>query len=194
LPPGHYPKSGLSCYANPMEVRPILVFVGLLASATALAQAYRWVDDEGVTHYSDVPTEGAEEVQLSEYSRNTGARLYRERAPSSAAAEPAADDQPFSYESLSISSPGPEETLWNIDGVLNVSVAVSPGLQSGHQLRVYYNGQQRLVTGTSFQIEEVYRGVHNLQAEVIDATGRLMIRSETNRFYVQQNSVIMGGR
>jgi len=59
---------------------------------------------------------------------------------------------------------------------------------------VYYNGQQRLVSGTSFQIEEVFRGVHNLQAEVIDATGRLMIRSETNRFYVQQNSVIMGGR
>ena len=177
-----------------MEIRPILVFVGLLASATVLAQAYRWVDEDGITHYSDVPTEGAEEVQLSEYSRNTGARLYRERAPSSAEAEQAADDQPFRYESLSISSPGPEETLWNIEGVLNVSVAVSPGLQSGHQLRVYYNGQQRLVSGTSFQIEEVFRGVHNLQAEVIDATGRLMIRSETNRFYVQQNSVIMGGR
>ena len=177
-----------------MEMRPILVFVGLLASATVLAQAYRWVDEDGITHYSDVPTEGSEEVQLSEYSRNTGARLYRERAPSSAEAEQAADDQPFRYESLSISSPGPEETLWNIEGVLNVSVAVSPGLQSGHQLRVYYNGQQRLVSGTSFQIEEVFRGVHNLQAEVIDATGRLMIRSETNRFYVQQNSVIMGGR
>ncbi len=177
-----------------MEIRPILLFVGLLASAAVLAQAYRWVDEDGVIHYSDVPTEGAEEVQLSEYSRNTGARLYRERAPSSAEAEEPADDQPFRYQSLSISSPGAEETLWNIDGVLNVSVAVSPGLQSGHQLRVYYNGQARLENGTSFQIEEVYRGVHNLQAEVIDATGRLMIRSETNRFYVQQNSVIMGGR
>ena len=177
-----------------METRPILLLVGLLASATVLAQAYRWVDEDGVVHYSDVPTEGAEEIQLSEYSRNTGARLYRERAPSTAAAEEPADDQPFRYASLSISSPGPEETLWNIDGVLNVSVVVSPGLQSGHQLRVYYNGQQRLVTGTSFQIEEVYRGVHNLQAEVIDATGRLMIRSEANRFYVQQNSLILGGR
>lgn len=177
-----------------METRPILVFVGLLASATALAQAYKWVDEDGVIHYSDVPTEGAEEVQLSEYSRNTGARLYRERAPSADPAEEPAADEPFRYESISIASPAAEETLWNIDGVLNVSVALSPGLQSGHRLRVYYNGQQRLVNGTSFQIEEVYRGVHNLQAEVIDATGRLMIRSQPNRFYVQQNSVIMGGR
>jgi len=177
-----------------METRPILVLFGLLAAASAFSQAYRWVDEDGVTHYSDVPTEGAEEVQLSEYSRNTGARLYRERAPSAAAAQEPATDQPFKYQSITISSPAPEETLWNIDGVLNVSVALSPGLQNGHQLRVYYNGQQRLVTGTSFQIEEVYRGVHNLQAEVIDATGRLMIRSQPNRFYVQQNSVIMGGR
>jgi hypothetical protein len=177
-----------------METRPIVVLFGLLATASAVGQAYKWVDEDGVTHYSDVPTEGAEEVQLSDYSRNTGARLYRERAPSTAAADEPASDEPFRYESISISSPAAEETLWNIDGVLNVTVALSPGLQSGHQLRVYYNGQQRLVSGTSFQIEEVYRGVHNLQAEVIDATGRLMIRSQPNRFYVQQNSVIMGGR
>ena len=177
-----------------METRPILLFVGLLASAAALAQAYRWVDEDGVIHYSDVPMEGAEEVQLSEYSRNTGARLYRERAPSAtSAAEPAADE-PFRYESISIASPASEETLWNIEGELNVSVALSPGLQSGHQLRVYYDGEQRIVSGTSFQIEEVYRGAHNLQAEVIDSTGRLMIRSQPSRFYVQQNSVITGGR
>ena len=45
-----------------METRPILVLFGLLAAASAFAQAYKWVDDDGVTHYSDVPTEGAEEV------------------------------------------------------------------------------------------------------------------------------------
>ena len=172
----------------------MFILVGLLATASVLAQAYRWVDEDGITHYSDVPVEGAEELELSEYSRNTGARLYRERPASNAAAQDPTDNQPFKYESLTISAPGPEETLWNIEGVLNVSVALSPGLQRGHRLRVYYNGQQRLVNGTSFQIEEVYRGEHNLQAEVIDATGRLMIRSETNRFYVQQSSVLIGGR
>jgi hypothetical protein len=45
------------------------------------------------------------------------------------------------------------------------------------------------VAGTSFQIEEVYRGVHNLQVEIIDENGKLMIRSRANRFYVQQNTV-----
>ena len=36
---------------------------------------------------------------------------------------------------------------------------------------------------------EVWRGVHNLQAEVLDETGQMLIRSRTNRFYVQQTTV-----
>lgn len=173
-----------------MDLRPIFLAFSLLAAAQAGAQAYRWVDADGVTHYSDKPEEGAEVVELSEYTRTTGARIYRNTAPAPAGQQPAAEQAAFRYESLSIASPAAEETLWNIDGVLNVSLAIQPGLQSGHQLRVYFDGQARQVNGANFQIEEVYRGVHNLQAEIIDETGKLIIRSQPNRFYVQQNSVI----
>ena len=171
-----------------MDIRSILVLIGLLATASALAQAYRWVDEDGITHFSDVPVEGAERIELSEYSKNTGARVFNTAARNSAPDEAAAD-APFRYESFTVASPGPEETLWNIEGVLNVTLALTPGLQSGHQVRVYFDGEQRMVSGTSFQIDEVFRGVHNIQAEVIDNTGRLMIRSDPNRFYVQQNVV-----
>jgi hypothetical protein len=41
----------------------------------------------------------------------------------------------------------------------------------------------------SFTIQEVYRGEHTIQAEVIDDMGKLMIRSQHNRFYVQQNRI-----
>ena len=167
------------------------MLVGLLAAASVMAEAYKWVDEDGVTHYSDRPREGAEVVQLSEYTKTTGAQIYR--APPRSAEDPAAaapEEAAFKYDSLSVASPGAEETLWNIEGVLNVSLALSPGLQRGHQVRVYFDGQPRMVNGTSFQIDEVWRGVHNIQAEIIDETGKLMIRSRTNRFYVQQNSII----
>ena len=176
-----------------METRSILVLLGLLASATAFAQAYTWVDEEGVTHYSDRPQEGAQQVNLSEYSRNTGAQLYRQgptAEPADDADDAEEDTGPFKYESLAVTSPGPEETLWNIEGVLNVSLALSPGLQGGDRVRLYFDGQPREVSGSSIQIEDVYRGVHNIQVEVIDETGKLMIRSQTNRFYVQQNSIL----
>ncbi len=152
--------------------------------------AYTWVDEDGVVHFSDVPVEGAEVINLSEYSRTTGARIAPTRSQNRNTSNDAATPTPaFRYESISVTVPGAEETLWNIEGVLKVTVSVSPPLQSGHQIRAYFDGEARTVGSTSFTINEVYRGVHNLQVEVVDSTGKLMIRSQTNRFYVQQNSI-----
>ena len=156
-----------------------------------MAQAYRWVDEDGVVHYSDRPREGAEQIVLPK--QNT-VSVPRRQTPSQATqTEPAEDDspaEPFRYTSLEITSPAAEETLWNIEGVLNVSLNVQPALQPGHQVRVFFDGEPQMVDGTSFQIQEVWRGVHNVQAEILDETGKMMTRSRTNRFYVQQNTIV----
>jgi hypothetical protein len=174
-----------------MDKRAIFVLFGLLAASTALAQAYRWVDDEGITHYSDRPVPGAVRIILPK-SSSSRVRTFQPPAARSQASQSGQADNvqgPFRYESLEVVSPTAEETLWNIEGVLSVSVALNPSLQAGHQVRAYFNGNPQLVSGTSFQIEEVWRGVHNIQVEVINANGKLMIRSQTNRFYVQQNVI-----
>lgn len=175
-----------------MPKRIFMVFiVGLLASGASFAQAYKWVDADGVVHYSDRPQPGAEEVDLA---TTQPARRASRRTPASTAAQddaaPAEPATPFRYESLSVAAPGSEETLWNIEGVLNVSLALSPALQPGHRVRVYFDGTPQFVTGTNFQLQEVYRGTHNLQAEVLDQNGTLMIRSAPTRFYVQQTSIL----
>ena len=173
-----------------METRPILVLVGLLATAAASADVWRWVDENGVVHFSDTPVEGAEQIDVTEARRTTGARVFTPppRVAGEDGEEPA-EEETFQYESFSVASPAAEETLWNIEGVLNVQLALSPPLQSGHTVRVHFDGSPRTVSGTSFTIEEVYRGVHNIQAEVLDETGKLMIRTQPNRFYVLQNTV-----
>ncbi len=174
-----------------MEIRTILVLLGLFLAPFATAgEAYVWTDENGVVHYSDRPVPGARKVVLAE--PNTGqspAPRRPEAASSDTAEEPAEPDAPFRYQTLDITSPAAEETLWNIDGVLNVSLALNPPLQPGHQVRVYFDGNAQIMPGTSFQLNEVWRGVHNLQAEIIDETGKMLIRSRTNRFYVQQNTV-----
>ena len=173
-----------------MELRALFILLGLLVTSAAFADAYKWTDEDGVVHYSDRPEPGSERVDLG------GAARSRPRSPASAATSPLRDDEadsavakPFSYTSLEISAPAPEETLWNIEGILNVALALNPPLQPNHEVRVYFDGVARTVEGTNFQLEEVYRGVHNIQAEVLDETGKLMIRSLPNRFYVQQNTV-----
>jgi hypothetical protein len=173
-----------------MPKRIFLAFISIIAASAVMAQAYRWVDEDGVVHYSDLPHEGAERIDLSAESRRPRPVAAARAAPTRAAAteqeKPAA---PFRYQTLIINAPAAEQTLWNIEGVLNVSLDLRPALQPGHEVRVYFDGEARTVSGLNFQIEEVYRGVHNLQAEVIDETGRLMIRSLPNRFYVQQHSI-----
>ena len=50
-----------------MESRSICILAGLLVATIALADgAYKWTDEEGVVHYSDVPRAGAEVVDLEE--------------------------------------------------------------------------------------------------------------------------------
>jgi len=172
-----------------MELRSIVIFFCLFAAGAAAAQeAYRWVDEDGVVHYSDRPREGAEIVQLPTPNVATVRRAPRPSADTGSDQAPA-DEPATGYTSINIVSPQAEETLWNIEGVLNVSVALQPGLRPGHQVRVYFDGEMQPVSGTSFQLQEVWRGVHNIQVEVVDATGKVMIRSQPNRFYVQQNTV-----
>ncbi len=167
------------------------MLLALFAANAAFAQAYTWTDADGIVHYSDRPEPGAKVINLPE-SRSSGASAST-RAPRAAAANDeaaAADEQPFRYQSLEVIAPSAEETLWNIEGTLNVSLALNPALRPGHQVRVYFDGTPQIVQGTTFRLEEVYRGVHNIQAEILDETGTMMIRSLPNRFYVQQTSIV----
>jgi hypothetical protein len=173
-----------------METRTILALLGLLAAAAAMADAYTWTDEEGIVHYSDRPQPGATRIVLADPNTGRSPAPQRRSTPSSTPSDDTAPDTgPFRYESFEVTSPGAEETLWNIEGVLNVSLSLTPALQPGHQVRVYFDGNQQIVSGMSFQLDEVWRGVHNLQAEVLDETGQMMIRTRTNRFYVQQSTV-----
>jgi hypothetical protein len=173
-------------------MRTSLVFacLALLATAAGATEVYRWVDENGVIHYSDQPHPGAEKVEVVEpptmpaYDR--GRLAARRNAPS--------DSQPqqapgFAYQSLSIQQPAAEETLWNIAGRLTVQLALQPALRPGDRVRVHFDGVPQEVPGLQFELTEVWRGAHNLQAEIVNAQGEVMIRSEPVRFYVQQTSV-----
>ena len=171
-----------------METRPIFILLALLVATAAMADAYTWTDEDGVVHYSDRPHPGATIVDLAESA--TRSRPQPTSRSSSGTSDDVVGQPATGYNSISVASPAAEETLWNIETVLNVSVELSPALRAGHQVRVYFDGTPQMVGGTSFQLTEVYRGVHNLQVEVIDETGKLIIRSRPSRFYVQQNNVL----
>jgi len=165
------------------------LYVLLAITALGSSQIYQWVDPSGQKHYSDVPRPGWEpvNVDVARPSTVTPMAVPRPERP-----EPAAGDDGSRYDALSIRSPGQEEVLWNIEGQLEVSTALSPPLRQGHVLFLYLDDQPvaRLEPGdTVARLSGVWRGEHTLRAEVLDSSNQPLIRSEPVTFYVRQTSV-----
>lgn len=171
-------------------MRWMTMFLLLMFSAGAVAaDVWRWVDENGVTHFSDRPHPGAERVELAPAQTFTAPALPppRQAASGEEASEPAP-----AYTRVAITSPGAGETLWNIGGQLQVQLALEPQLANAHELRLFLDGNpvEGVPQGSvQFSIGEVWRGEHTLRAAIFDAGGRELASSEAITFYVQQTSI-----
>lgn len=167
-----------------------MLLLGLFLMMTAFAEVvYKWVDEDGQAHYSDVPREGATEITIAPVQTFDLRSAPRQTA---APVDDESADGLSNYESLAIASPVMEETIWNTGGLVTVSVSLQPGLRMGHQIRLFMDNQQVAVLppmSSSAQLTDVVRGSHQLYAEVVDENGRSLIMSLPTTFYYQQTSV-----
>jgi hypothetical protein len=148
------------------------------------------VDDEGQVHYSDTPHDGATEIDVA-----PAQTFSLPSTPASSAVQDQSAEQesgPVSYETLQITSPSQEETIWNTGGQVTVAIQLQPGLQTGHRIVVYLDGQKQAglpSRSSSMGLSEVTRGQHQLKTEVQDENGRVLISSQPLTFFYQQTSV-----
>ncbi len=161
-----------------------LTLILLAMSFGVSATTYRWVDEQGVVHYSDMPHEGATEVELG------SAQGYSSAPPSVARKTPASDTGDFRYDSVEIVSPYEEEVLFNIETRMSMQVAIVPALRPDHFLRLQIDGKDvtdKPVRSRSFQIDGVFRGTHTAQLTVVDADGNTVQQSGVRTFHIRQN-------
>ncbi len=166
-----------------------------MVATPALAQdVYRWVDDDGVVHYSDSPREGAEKVEVREpqtYSVREALPATPTARDSSAQVPPDAVD---AYESVRIAKPAHDSVAWNTAGEIAVEVAVNPPLNraAGHKVMVYLNGMPVAgtpVASTTIGLTGIHRGTYELYATVVDGQGRHIVQSDPISFHVRQTSI-----
>lgn len=171
----------------------------LLVATAANAKTYRWVDAQGVVHYSDSPRPGSSNPEAQEIEIPT-ANVVKSRRPRPTPASTRSVSQsrdeasaPLeAYSALRVVTPTEGDTLWNIGGTLNVSVQLTPALRPGHGVLFLLDGKQATdgpVTGTSVTLREVYRGEHRLTAIVRSTDGQDLITSAPVRFFVRQRAV-----
>ncbi|HEU4620363.1 MAG TPA: DUF4124 domain-containing protein [Gammaproteobacteria bacterium] len=171
-------------------MRTCLIVLTLLAAGTASAvPVWKWVDASGQTHYTDVPVPGAQRIEVLGVD-SVPAAAARSTGTTQAAGSAARPAVP--YQRFVVVSPAQQQTLWNIQAMLDVQVEVEPALEPGHHIDVFLDGQRINIgaTSTQFTVPEVYRGVHTLQAVIADSNGQDVVRSLAVTFMVQQTSVL----
>jgi Domain of unknown function (DUF4124) len=179
-------------------MRTALTLLLALAATSALADqtVWKWVDDQGVTHYSDRPVPGATPIKLStptSRSSSSGAESPAPR-PSAQPTQSAAPGAPTEqvYRNFEIWKPLREETIANTGGVVQVNVRVDPDIGAQHRLNLYLDG--KLVEGfarntTDFELKDVPRGMHSVAAIITDAAGTRIQEAAPVVFHVRQESV-----
>src|SRR5262245_32457060 len=156
----------------------IVLFVLSITPAGA-GPAWMWKDSNGLVHYSDTPVPGATRIDLGSAQGFGPAQggSVRRSLPAEAPQASTTNDQ--SYSAITIVSPTQQQTLWNTGGEVSVQLTTQPSLRQGDRVDLVLDGQRRNLDSpsTQFTLAEVFRGIHTLEAVVIDANGRELARS-----------------
>lgn len=166
----------------------LYVLLALAVPAFAGQTVYKWVDEKGVTHFSDQPVPGAEKVELS-----GGSKRSSESAP--VYSPPAQQDSPVqkgpAYARFVVESPQQDESIVNTGGAVRVRLASTPAISGGDLVALYLDGSPVAdfnPNAMSHEFASMPRGTHTLKAVVSTAQGKLLQETPDVTFHVRQQS------
>jgi hypothetical protein len=162
-----------------------LLCPGALADNGRPTTVYRWVDPQGVVHYSDQPHPNAQKLEIR------GAQTFSALPPApESSSQPASEETQTSgpaYQNCAIAQPTDQQMLMNVYQTTAV-VQTSPPLRQGDQVHLFVDGKQIGGSGTSFTFS-VFRGQHSVQAVIEDSTGQIVCETSSVTFFVHQPSI-----
>jgi hypothetical protein len=161
----------------------LLVFFLAFVCATASAQVYRRVGPDGHVYFSDRPGPDAEQIQVTP---NTAVRLPP--APGQGDATGQQDTVAPAYSSFSIVSPASNQGIRANNGDVTVVLKLVPDLLPGHTIMLSINGQndEQIITGedTAIELTNLSRGLHTIEATVLDEQDVVLIKADPVSFNV----------
>ena len=158
------------------------------ASATppvTTKKIYRSIGPDGSIVFSDVPTKGAEEVDLSQPT-------VLDAPPPPTFVYSREKEEPVDvYQMLAITSPANDEAVRENAGNVTVNVAMQPSLRPGDQVVLLLDGRE-VAAGAqaTFMLENVDRGTHQLRAVVRARDGSILKNSQAITFHLLRHSAL----
>ena len=157
------------------------------AFAVQAAVVYKWIDADGVVHYSDQPYPGAVKIYTSSPSTAAasapGSAAGSRQAPKGAAASGPSE--------FSIASPVNDQTFFG-DDVIAVRLNIEPALKPSQSITWHLNGKQleSPPDAISFPLPHLDRGAYTLAATITDQETSESQTSNSVTFYVRQPSAL----
>jgi Domain of unknown function (DUF4124) len=164
--------------------------VGLLtAFAVQAAVIYKWVDADGVIHYSDQASPGAEKIYTS--APNVSSSTRPQPTVGGQLAQPRPQTGGLNYTDFSITAPLTNQTFFG-DDVIAVHLNLAPPLRLNHAITWHLNGKQLEFPpdAASFSLPHLDRGTYALAATITDQQTSESQSSNTVTFYVRQPSAL----
>ncbi|SDJ90375.1 protein of unknown function [Ferrimonas sediminum] len=158
----------------------------LLISNLAHGTVYRWVDANGVVHYSDTAPAHARADRLTP---SPGSQITIRSMTLAPASNTQTDDAAPQYQ-LTLLAPAADATLRDNHGRITVKAAIAPVLAKDHQLVLLIDGQAQPMAGKTLTLDNVDRGSHQLQLQIIDGQGQLLGSSDAITVHLHRQSAL----
>jgi hypothetical protein len=176
-----------------MMQRILFTLISLACSVALATTVYKWVDENGVIHYSDQPHPNAQKLQVVGVQTYSGsAAAARGSSSSDSDASPATANP---YKGCAIAQPLDQQSLPNAQSVF-IRVASDPIPRGGDRIFITMDGQGLnggAPTGLSFNVTPIDRGAHSVQAQIRGPDDQVLCQTPTITFYVQQPSLFSPG-
>jgi hypothetical protein len=165
-----------------MRALPLLLLMAASASATA-ATVYKWVDDNGVVHFSDQPNPKAQKLTIP------SAQTYGAQAAAVAAPPPTPTAPPAATPVCVIDTPAAGQAFLDTFSISGHVTLANVG--AGAQTTLRMDGldiSAQLGPNGSFAVSQVERGDHTLTLQVTNARGEVTCQATAVTFSVRQRS------
>ena len=174
-----------------MRYLTICLFL-LGASSAGAMDVWRWVDKDGVVHFSDRPMPGAEKIQLNAAPKpGTATPNYTAPAPRAAA-----DAAPFRYTRCAITTPA-QDDVFDYTEAIAAGIDLLPDYRDGDRIQATLNGErvkEWSESATSYAFAGLPRGSYSLVVTVLSADGQVLCMADAVGFHVRQPSLLTPGR
>ncbi|WP_427982939.1 DUF4124 domain-containing protein [Agarivorans sp.] len=168
----------------------LIILPLLLASMTASTAdtIYQWVDENGITHFSDRPQQGATKLKVDVTPPATSGPLV---SPRQAIKKPkkAVKDQ------VNITNPSHEQTVRDNQGRLNVRATTQPAPLNNMGFKLILDGipQGQITPIANFQLTNIDRGAHTIKVQLVDESGKKIASSRSITVFMHRANASVGG-